>query len=270
MIDSSVWQKVEHTQCFDSWSRLTDRELEKLYESFNEIKLLKKYCGDIKGTSFFEIGCATGELYRYLTERFPNFSHVGFDISKNTILRVKEKSPKGEFFVCSPDLINDLAQFEKPSVVFSRDVVHHQLKPYDFLNTLLKLPTEALIVRIRTLDKGESILDPEQSCQWHYEGWVPYLVLNSDEVIETILKTRRVKLISVLKHYQILGGHNGRYLPKQCYDPTIGTAETAFFVQFSQEDEKPKIVVEVNKDSIPAYSLFQRSWRFVKNRIVWT
>src|SRR3989338_1460307 len=190
MINSSVWQKSEHAQCFDAWSCLTQDELRKVYESFNEIKLFKKYEGEIKGTSIFEIGCATGEFYRYLKKRFPKFSYSGFDISKNAVLRAKKKYPKGEFFVCSSDLTNMAAPFGRPSIVFSRDVVHHQLKPYEFLNTLISLAQEVLILRIRTLDKGESILDSERSCQWHYGGWVPYLILNTDEVIETILKTR--------------------------------------------------------------------------------
>src|SRR3989338_7271652 len=268
MIDLQLWQKQEHVKTFDAWSRLTDRELKILFESFNEIRLLKDHYQDVKGSTFFEVGCATGELYRYLNQEFSSFHYCGFDVSEATILRAQEKYPGGKFFVSSSGLENILTQFEKPSIVFSRDVIHHQLKPYEFLNTLISLAKEALILRIRKLDKGESILDSEQSCQWHYGGWVPYMILNVDEVIGTILKKKKVKSIYILKHYQILGGKNGRFLPKSCYDPKTGMAETALFIQFSEVEEKPKIVIEARKDSVPDYSLFQRGWHFVKNKLM--
>ncbi len=262
-----AWRKPIHAECFDVWADLPLRALAKTYESFNEVRLFKTYRSSIEGRTFLEIGCATGELYRYMRAYFPGFEYYGFDISGPAVERAKAKYPKGNFFVCDEDLSNLRDHAPSPAVLFARDVVLHQPQPFEFLIRLLSLPAEAAVLRIRSRDKGESVLDPERSCQWHYGRWVPYMVLNIDEVIGVIKDNAAFEFIHVLRSYRQLGGRHNRFLPKECYYPETGTAETAIFVKLARERiSDPEIRIESMPDAHPRLTVFERGTAFLKRR----
>ena len=167
-----------------------------------------------------------------------------------------------------PDLAGISEHSDSPSVVFARDVIHHQPAPLDFMAKLLSMPTEAAILRFRTRDHGATVTDPEISCQWLVRNWVPYIILNVDEVIETIRNTRSFTSLSVLKHYHPLGGRNGRYLPKECYDPKTGTAQTSVYVHFAGEPvQDPSIEIGERVEPKVHPTLLWRGKRWLRNRI---
>ncbi len=255
----------------DAWAKLTCRELKKTYESFNEVRLFLKHKRDLRGKHFVEIGCSAGELYRYLRMYHPTVQYYGFDISQSAINRSKEKYPEANFSVCRRDLSDIRSVCPNPAVVFARDVILHQTKPFEFLERVLALPCEMLVMRLRTRDVGPTVLDPDLSCQWSYTTWIPYMVLNVDEVLDTVKKTGRAASISLIKNYRQLGGWNFRYLPKDCYDPKTGTAETAMLVQFSSDPPStPKIEIGRQADSDPRYTLVDRALRKMRNAFVRT
>ncbi len=84
-----AWYEPRHAELFDGWSKLSSRRLRKVYESFNEIRLLIENQRSINGEEFVEVGCATGELYRYLRYYFPKLKYSGFDISQPATYRAK-------------------------------------------------------------------------------------------------------------------------------------------------------------------------------------
>jgi len=265
----SAWKKAIHATSFDWGANLTVGERKKIYESFNEIRLLNEYADRISAGSFYEIGCATGELYRYLAPKHPKFRYSGFDISGPAIERAKEKFPHVEFTLVGEDL-GEVATVA-PTVLFARDVVLHQLDPFAFLRQLLSIPQEAIILRIRTRDKGATVLDPEVSCQWHYGEWVPYMVLNLDEVIAAVREVRPFAEMHIVKNVLQLGGHHNRFLPKECYMPETGTAETALYIRFSGDsdvDAEPQVKIEERADSVQEWSLGERVWRKIRNRLL--
>jgi len=261
----SAWQDPDHAKLFDHGSLHTSKGLKKYYESLNEVQLLLENASLINQNGFLELGCATGELYRYIKKFHPRFDYYGVDISKLSIKRAKHKYPKGKFFLCKKDL-SDVDNFIKePAILFSRDVVLHAVKPFDFLAQLISIPTEAVFLRIRTRDKGESLLDPEFSCMLHNNTWIPYMVQNIDETIECIRKTVNFNSLYILKYYQQLGGYNGRFLPKDCYYPETKTAETAIYIQLSKEKVvDPQIIIKEQTDGHVNHTLFERILRRVK------
>lgn len=107
--------------------------------------------------------------------------------------------------------------------MFSRDTILHQTGPYEFLQELLSVASKALILRVRTRDVGDTVLDVERSCQMHYDQhWMPYIVLNTDEFIDFLKKDKRVSKVTLNRSYEILGGQNYRYLPKDLYFSSAG------------------------------------------------
>jgi hypothetical protein len=117
-----------------------------------------------------------------------------------------------------------------PDVVYVKDVLHHQTDPFGLLGQLLRIASDSVILRTRTRDVGETVTDPDHSCQYHYEGWMPYLVFNLQELIEEIHRCVPACELVVYRNHMVLGGRENRFLPKACYLPATGTAETAIGV----------------------------------------
>jgi SAM-dependent methyltransferase len=255
-----AWQEPIHADFFDARARHSLRMLRRVYEHFNEFRLFLEKKENIRGRHFVEIGCATGELYRYLRRYHPEFSYHGFDISKPAIERAAQKFPDGRFDVCKADLSDVMVANLKPAVVWARDVVLHQPNPFEYLSRLLTISDEVTILRLRTRDRGATVRDVALSCQWHYNHWVPYMVLNVDEMIEAICQAVPVKRLIILKSYVQLGGWHNRFLPKECYYPETRTAETAVYIVRSEDERTdPEIVISSRQEPDNIYPLWLHS-----------
>lgn len=263
-----AWQEPSHADLFDARAHFSLGLLRRVYENFNEFRLFLEHEGETRGREFVEIGCATGELYRYLQRYQPEINYRGFDISEPAIERARHKYPNGHFVVCEPDLSDVIAANLTPAIVWARDVVHHQPNPFEYLSRLLVISNEVTILRIRTRDKGATVLDPQVSCQWHYDHWVPYIVLNMDETISVICKTIAVAKIRIVKRYVQLGGWHNRFLPKECYYQETGTAETSLYILRSKEgSNNPDIIVSSREDSDYVPPLILRVVDYVRRRL---
>lgn len=229
------WQNPGHVRLFGSRSALSNKGLIAHFEAFNDVLMLGDILSGRRGARLLEVGCATGEFYRYVRLKHPSVRYVGVDVSRVALERAREKYPQGVFLAHSPEA--SLAQTlragglqETADVVYSKDVVHHQTDPFGFLAQLLNAASAGVVVRLRTRDNGESVFDPELSCQYHYNGWMPYLVLNLQQTIDFVLSRFQRAQITVQRNRMVLGGKENRYLPKDCYLPETGTAETAMAV----------------------------------------
>ncbi len=263
-----AWQAPVHADMFDARAQYSLGRLKRVYENFNEFRLFLDHKNQIRGREFVEIGCATGELYRYLRRYHPKFKYCGFDISVPAIKRARQKYPHGQFDLCESDLSDVVAANLKPAVVWARDVVHHQPDPFIHLSRLLLISNDVTILRVRTRDKGATVLDPELSCQWHYNRWVPYIILNIDEAVDAITSTIPIKKLVVLKRYVQLGGWHDRFLPKECYYSETGTAETSIYISRSEDRRSsPKIVVSSREESDYVPSLIHRGMDYVRGRV---
>ena len=226
------WQHQRHARLFDGRFALPKDSLIRNYEFFSDVRLLNERLEALKETRMLEVGCATGEFSRYLGLKHPRVSYTGMDISQPAIGRARQKYPKTRFLVCDPGLripesLRSLGLDPQWPVLYTKDVLHHQTDPFGFLGQLLEACSDTLIFRTRTRDKGPTLLDPEQSCQYHYQGWMPYIVLNIDELVEQIRRRAPDSEIALYRNHTILGGKENRFLPKDCYLPETGTAETA-------------------------------------------
>jgi len=263
-----AWQEGAHADFFDARAHFSLGLLQRVYENFNEFRLFLDHKNKIRGRDFVEIGCATGELFRYLRCYHPEYRYHGFDISRPAIERARQKYSDGRFDICKADLSDILGCNTKPAVAWARDVLLHQPDPFDYLSRILNISGEVTILRIRTRDQGPTELDPELSCQWHYNHWVPYMVLNVDETVDTICRFIPVKKMYMVKHYVQLGGHHNRFLPKECYYPETGTAETAVYIVRSNDGwTNPEVVISSRNESNYAPSLVLRAMGYFRRRL---
>jgi len=231
------WQNRRHVRLFDSRSRLNDRALVRHFSRFSDVLLLDGIAKELKAKNVLEVGCATGEFHRYLRQKHPALCYVGVDLSAMAIERARQKYPEASFRVCREDLsvqenLATMGLDTRFEMVYSKDVLHHQPDPFRFLEQLRSVSRGALVLRTRTRDTGATVLDPQLSCQHTYEGWVPYIVLNLQELISFFQKMDPTAEIRVVRQRTVLGGEKRRFLPKECYLPETGTAETTVGVLF--------------------------------------
>ena len=246
------WQDEGHVRLFDSRSTLADRALIGHYRAFSDVLLLEENLSRNPNALLLEVGCATGELSRYLRRQHPGTRYYGLDVSRAALERARQKYPKGRFLLHDPavplaETLRSAGLSEPVEVVYSKDVVHHQTDPFGFLGQMLDLASTAAVFRLRTRDRGETVLDPELSCQYHYNGWMPYLVLNLQETLDFVRQRRPQCQVKVQRNRMILGGKENRYLPKECYLAETGTAETTLAV-WLQAERPGEIRIEDRRD----------------------
>lgn len=226
------WQHQQHAVAFDGCRRLDRRNLVRWQEGLNDVRLLNERVTRDRTLSLLEVGCATGELYRYLRIRYPRVRYYGLDISRVAIARAKQKYPEAAYFVNDPTTPIDATLQAcgipaHPELVYAKDVLHHQTEPLAFLSQLIQIAGEAVVVRCRTRDAGPTEWDPERSCQYHYDGWMPYLVVNLQELLDHVMAEAPEAEVVVYRNHTVLGGKYNRFLPKELFLPSTGTAETA-------------------------------------------
>lgn len=94
------------------------------------------------------------------------------------------------------------------------------------------------------------------------------MILNIDEVLHTIRNRVSCESIHVVKNYMQSGGHARRFLPKDCYYPETGTAETAICIKLSSAPASlPKIIVSEQKDSDARLTIFDRKVSYIFSKI---
>src|SRR5687767_1548494 len=98
----SDWQSKTHALSFDFRAPMDLKNLIRNYESFTDVLFLKEVLksNDIK--SLVEVGCATGEFYRYLKHVAPKLDYQGVDISVPAIEKASRKYPGAKFYVTQP------------------------------------------------------------------------------------------------------------------------------------------------------------------------
>jgi SAM-dependent methyltransferase len=262
---SAAWRDPQHKAGFDLYSRFSEKRLRQHWQRFNEVNMLRAKADRIQGNELLDLGCATGEFYRYCRSILPQFRYHGCDIDEQLVSRAREKYPDTHFFESAEDLSNIRQNCPSPAVVFNRDVIPFCPEPFVYLRKLLEFPTSAAVLRLRTRDAGASVLDPDRSCAFLHGKWIPYMVLNVDELVSCITAVRPVEEIIIQKSYEILGGESRRFLPKECYYPETGTAATAVFIQFAGvQDPPPKITIGARPDGAPLATPLDRSIRLLK------
>jgi len=252
------WQHAQHAISFDRRSGLSARNLARNYEGFNDVRLLRERLDSSRAIRLLEVGCATGEFSRYLRIRYPQVRYLGIDISQAAIARAKAKYPSQQFFAVHPagplqESLRTVGIEAPVEFVYAKDVIHHQTQPLSLLEQLMACATDAVIIRTRTRDVGSTEWDPERSCQYHYEGWMPYLVLNLQELIDHIMRLLPASELVIYRHHMLLGGQYNRFLSKAMYLKETGTAETAVGI-FKQTTHPGLVTLTDRPDETPRYT----------------
>lgn len=261
----SSWKEEGHAVHFDGLRFIPTPLLLRRWEGFNEVRMLADLLTREPRLTVLEIGCATGEMSRYISRRHPRATYIGADISEPAVGRAREKFGAEPRFIVTDPILNALDGLA-PDVVFCRDVLQHQTEPWTFLERLYRLTSRFLIMRIRTRDGGATEYDPERSCQYHAGSWVPFIILNVGELVDGLTARfdptpARVELV---KDPIVLGGQHGRFVPKECYDPATGTAETAMLVMKGDgRGAQPAVEISSRLDGeqTPGWGKMQRACR---------
>lgn len=241
------WESESHKEHFNFWNKLSSIEFKFRWGSYLENK---KLIGLIKPKDkILEVGCATGTTVRWLKSNklFDKIGYTGIDISGSVIRKAKSLYPSVNFIKTDiGPLKNFYGEFD---IVFSRDTVLHQEKPLSFIDDLIKCSKRILILRLRTRDDGKTEYDINKSCQLHYDKyWMPYIVLNINELISHLKKNKKIKKIEINKSFEVLGGNVNRYLPKDLYFQKAGGSETVIIIHLNRFNEKSILEIDVHEN----------------------
>ena len=132
----------------------------------------------------------------------------GCDISQVAIEAARKKYPRLDFVVTDIGL-NKIEGFN-PDFIFSRDVILHQEDPFKFLRRICDMAKKGVFLRLRTRDKGKTVLDSELSCQISYGEWIPYIIINCDELVSFL---NGLNLFSKTKYFSFLISLKSSALP---------------------------------------------------------
>ena len=254
------WNTESHLRKFDHWNRKINLEFDFVYGCFSEQTYLLESVKLLENPEIFDIGCATGTTYRFLYNKIrgSGYSYTGLDLSKSAIERARSLYPGVNFLTSNGERLYELLGL-KADIVYSRDTIMHQESPYDFLDQLIEITERFLIIRLRTRDHGETEFDVSKSCQMHYDNyWMPYVVLNIDELISYIKSKNNVIKVTINKSYEILGGQNSRFLPKDLYFEKTGTAETSIMIELDAAKQKGEIEI-VHDKKIQGHQFLRRN-----------
>ena len=262
MRSEQAWQKEEHSRIFGKAIRANNKFLFTLKYQRSLPSRCMNYllsASGGSGSSVLDIGCAAGDMYAYLAclPIFSQLTYRGLDISKPAIEHANRSFETDVFGVINGD--EDLRDKEA-DIVLSVDVVLHQLQPFEHISNILGCARKYLVVALRTRDEGETVLDPELSCQRNYGEWVPWIVVNMKELYRTIITSSASHLrITSFKEYTIFGGEGRRYLPKDLYLEDSKTALSTLVIE-KCEDLLESEITEYLYESRPAISY--KKWLF--------
>ena len=104
--------------------------------------------------SLLDLGCATGQLLRYLKLKKVLVDYFGVDISESCIQKAQEIHEKNCFKKITTQNLAKQFDGKNYNIVYSRDTVPHQLEPFKFIKSLIDVAKDTLILRLRTRDLG--------------------------------------------------------------------------------------------------------------------
>lgn len=241
-----AWNNSDHPFAYDFWNKISKSYFNYMLSSFEENKFLINFINKIPNTSILDYGCSSGYIKKFINlNSKKKFKYNGVDISRASIQLAKKNY--GEKYFFTVDEFNTKKNEDKKfDLVYSRDTVLHQKNPWEFLDKLISHTNNTIILRLRTRDKGDTILDIEKSCQLSPgENWVPYIILNYQELIE-YLKNKNFKLIQTNRSYMKLGGEHSRFLDKSLYLEETATAETAIMASYNSSLNEINLVEKFN------------------------
>jgi SAM-dependent methyltransferase len=258
------WDTKIHLLEYDFWNNRCNLDFNFTYECFSEQKYLLESAQRLENPEIVDIGCATGTTYRFLHNKLgtSRYSYRGIDLSKPVIERARSLYPDVDFIISNGERPYKILG-SKADIVFSRDTILHQENPYDFLDQLIEITRRFLIIRLRTRDFGETEFDVSKSCQMNYGSfWMPYIVLNIDELISYIKNKNNVVKVTMNKSYEVLGGMNHRFLPKDLYFEKTGSAETSIMIELDPAKQKDEVEIIYDKN-IQGHEFLKRNrWNY--------
>ena len=95
---------------------------------------------------------------------------------------------------------------------------------------------------------------------------MPYIVLNIEELIAHIKKNNNVVKIKFNRSYEVLGGQNRRFFPKDLDLKKTKTAETSMMIELDSSKQDGDIEL-IYDDKIQGHQLIKRNRWGYKNVI---
>ena len=177
-----------------------------------------------RGMSVLDIGCATGDLYHGLAERFDALSYVGVDGAPNMIARAKHLARDASSVTFHESDIFEagaLLGHERFDVVVATGVFQHEPRYRQLLSLMLGYAKEGghVLFDVKLLSSHPVICDLARGFV-DYPERVHYVVLNLSELMDLFLAEPSAgNTLSVFGYYA--GRHEKVHLPESVTEEVV-------------------------------------------------
>jgi len=206
----------------------------------SEVYFLEKIMKD--GMSVLDVGCATGDLYAGLKEKYKNITYVGLDIAEVLIKRAKELFTDATFIlgnILNPGVIDKEKRFD---LVTATGVFQHEPKSEELLRKMLDQTKDGgcVLFDLKLFHSYPTLRDINLSYCDHEER-VYFIVFQLDEIMSFISSLPDVTAIECYGYYS--GVNESVRLPQSVNEEVCSTH---ILLQRGQRDEKTPLKVELN------------------------
>jgi len=233
---SDIYQHWDSDEILAKYNK--PRPWEKRFRS--EVYFLEKIMKD--GMSVLDVGCATGDLYAGLKEKYKNITYVGLDIAEVLIKRAKELFSDATFIlgnILAPGLLDKKNQFD---LVTATGVFQHEPKSEELLRKMIDQTKDGgyVLFDLKLFHSHPTLRDINLSYCEHTER-VYFIIFNLSEIMNFISSQSDVTAIECYGYYS--GINESVRLPKSV-DEEVCSAH--ILLKRGQKDNKTPFKVELN------------------------
>jgi len=274
---SAAWNSPSHLEAFSDW--FEDLRIYRELRSRQIYQNLGRCLSEVvdQAEVINELGVGGGRSYQFFTNllngrrkgRAKNGNYKGYNIAQQCVdLCNSTFGPRFE-------LVDESSEFRKCDLFFFFDVLVHSEDPLALLDKVSLSTTKFLCFQTPTRDAGVTEYNPEKSCRLENGTWVPWIVFNLDELLDE-LRERGFERFLVLKACKDFSGGGKRFLPKEFFEPAVGSARTAICaikkdVSYGLEGYERRVHIEktTGQVKIPTtITLMNKIWRKTRQRSV--
>ena len=139
--------------------------------TFNSLEPSIKYPlekADLRNCRILDVGCATGDMFNALKERFSDIEYVGIDVDAKCINFAKTKYPEATFKAI--DLLSNTYEDESFDAVLMWSWFHMAPNWKDIIVEACRLSRKHVLFDARLRLEGPTIIDIDCSYQFYHES----------------------------------------------------------------------------------------------------
>jgi len=152
------------------------------------------------GMSILDVGCANGDLYVGLKEKYSSVEYTGLDVAENLLEKARLICPEVEFIHGNLLENNPFGKDDKFDLVTATGVLQHEQEFSSLVQSMLDLSNNYVLVDLKLFHTHETICDVNKAYCDH-DSIIYFIVYNIRDLIGRFLQWDCIRSISFFGYY---------------------------------------------------------------------